>query len=126
MEKKSIVNLFMGTFSGVLFAIGMCMSMVPLFHLQLAGIVIGSIGLLIGLMQLIVHRWIANGGRFKLTFKSVLVGLFSVIALIVFGAGMVMTMVWGTFLLGVGVGILGMVMLLSLNPMFKNSNRSKA
>lgn len=46
MQKSSLVALIMGTMSGVLFALGMCMSLLPEWNAFKKGILFSTIGML--------------------------------------------------------------------------------
>ncbi|WP_244973170.1 hypothetical protein [Leuconostoc suionicum] len=56
--------------------------------------------------------WIWNTG-------IVVISLFGFVSAIVFGLGMVMTMVWGMMTLGIILGFVGVLMLAALLPMVK-------
>lgn len=45
MEKKNFISLIMGTVGGILFAIGMCMTMI--WNSMAAGIVVGIVGIVL-------------------------------------------------------------------------------
>lgn len=45
MEKKNFISLIMGTVGGILFAIGMCMCLLPQWNAFNQGVVISVIGL---------------------------------------------------------------------------------
>jgi len=53
-EKSSFVALLMGTLGGVLFALGMCMALLPEWNVFLEGVIFCGIGLVLGLITLIV------------------------------------------------------------------------
>ncbi len=56
MKKSSFVAMLMGTVSGVLFALGMCMTLIPEWGAFQPGIVFGGVGLLLGLVTVIIWR----------------------------------------------------------------------
>ena len=45
MKKSSFVALVMGTVSGVLFALGMCMALLPEWNAFKEGVILGSVGI---------------------------------------------------------------------------------
>ena len=55
----------------------------------------------------------------KFSGKNVLRGLYATVAVLVFGAGMCLCLVWQQFIWGTLVGLLGIVMLIALIPMIK-------
>ena len=54
MKKSSFIALIMGTVSGVLFSLGMCMALLPEWNAFTEGIIFGGIGLILGIVTLIV------------------------------------------------------------------------
>lgn len=53
MEKKNFISLIMGTVGGILFAIGMCMCLLPQWNAFNQGVVISVIGLTVREFNLI-------------------------------------------------------------------------
>jgi membrane protein DedA with SNARE-associated domain len=56
MKKKDFVTLVMSVVGGILFALGMCMGLVPEWNAMNDGIIIGVIGLVVLLAMVIVRR----------------------------------------------------------------------
>ena len=56
MKKSSVEAMVLGTISAVLFALGMCMALIPEWDAFKPGIIFGCIGLLLGIITLIVWR----------------------------------------------------------------------
>ena len=56
MKKSSFAAMVLGTVSMVLFALGMCMALIPEWGTFKPGIVFGCVGLALGLITLIVWR----------------------------------------------------------------------
>ena len=52
MKKSNVVAMILGTIGGILFALGMCMAMIPEWNAFRPGIVMGVIGL-IGIVLLL-------------------------------------------------------------------------
>ena len=119
MKKSSFVALMLGTVSGVLFSLGMCMALLPEWDAFTEGVVFGGIGLVLGLITLLVWAKMEGKSLPKFSVKNVLRGLYATVAVLVFGAGMCLCLVWGQIVYGTLVGLLGMVMLIFLIPMYK-------
>lgn len=119
MKKSSFVALVLGAVSGVLFALGMCMALLPEWKAFTEGVVFGGIGLVLGLVTLLVWRKMENKAPIKLSAKSVLVSIYAVAGALVLGFGMCHCMVWENIVLGTVIGLVGIVMLLSLIPILK-------
>lgn len=119
MKKSNFMALVLGTISGVLFAIGMCMAMLPEWNAFKPGVVFGCVGLILALITLIIYRRMENKEPIALNGKmvfTVIVGIFGALAL---GIGMCFTMVWGNMIWGILIGLIGIVVLLSLIPLVK-------
>ena len=119
MKKSSFVALILGTVSGVLFALGMCMALLPEWDAFGEGIVFGSIGILLSIITLLVWCKMENKKLPKMNEKNVLRIIYGVVAALVLGVGMCMCLVWQQIVWGTLVGLLGIVMLISLIPMIK-------
>lgn len=120
MEKKNFISLIMGTVGGILFAIGMCMCLLPQWNAFNQGVVISVIGLVILLIMLLVRRKLEGKPVIvKLSARTVGTVLLGIIGALVFGIGMCMTMIWNSMAAGIVVGIVGIVLLICLTPAIK-------
>ena len=118
MEKKDFVTLLMGVVGGLLFALGMCMCLLPEWGMFNAGVGFGITGAIVLLATWIVYRKMAGKKPINLNAKLVGKVVYGLFASLVFGVGMSMTMVFeGMMLLGIIIGIIGIVLLLLLIPM---------
>ena len=118
MEKKNFITLLMGVVGGLLFALGMCMCLLPEWGMFNAGVGFGIAGAIILLATWIVYRKISGKNPIKLSAKLVGKVVYGLFASLVFGVGMSMTIVFeGMMLPGIIVGIVGIVLLLLLIPM---------
>ena len=119
MQKKDFVTLIMSTIGGILFALGMCMALLPEWGAMTQGIVVGGIGVVILLVMLLVRRKMSGKPMIVINGKAIGTTLLGVAGAIVLGVGMCMTMVWNMMLPGIIVGIVGIVLLLCLIPVIK-------
>ena len=119
MKKKNFVTLIMSTVGGLLFALGMCMGLIPEWNVFWQGIVIGVIGVVILLAMVFVRRKMEGKPMIVLNGKAIGTTLLGVFGAIVFGVGMCMVMVWDMLVWGIIVGIVGIVLLLCLIPVIK-------
>ena len=94
MQKKDFVTLIMSTVGGILFALGMCMALLPEWNAMAPGIVTGAIGAVILLAMILVRR--KMDGKPAIVFNGKIIGttLLGVAGAIILGVGMCMTMVW--------------------------------
>ena len=120
MKKENFITLVMGTVGGLLFALGMCMALLPQWDAFTPGVICGAIGAVVLLAMVLVRRRMLGKEPVKISGKTVGIVLYTVCATLVFGAGMCMTMVWeGLLVWGIVIGIVGIVLLLGLIPLCK-------
>lgn len=119
MKKSSFVALILGTVSGVLFALGMCMALLPEWDAFTEGVVFGSVGLLLGIVTLLVWCRMENKKFPKMNGKNVFRTIYGIVAVLVLGVGICMCLVWQQILWGTLVGLLGIIMLIAMIPMIK-------
>ena len=119
MKKKDFVTLMMSVVGGILFALGMCMALLPEWNAMTQGVVIGAVGLVVLLVMLLVRRKMDGKPAIVFSGKAIATTLFGIISTVVFGVGMCMTMVWNMMIPGIAVGIVGIILLLCLIPVCK-------
>lgn len=119
MKKSSFAALILGTVSGVLFALGMCMAMIPEWNAFRPGIICGCAGLLLGLITVAVWRKMEHKDPIRVSGKTVLVAAVAAAGALALGVGMCFCMVWGRMAAGIAIGLVGIVVLLCLIPLTK-------
>ena len=118
MKKENFVSLILGTIGGILFAIGMCMCLLPEWNAFQQGVVVAAIGLVVLLAMLIVRRKMEGKPAVKLNAKTIGTVAWGIVGALVLGVGMCMTMVWQNLMVpGIVVGVIGLVLLLCLIPL---------
>ena len=119
MKKKNFVTLIMSTIGGILFAIGMCMCMLPEWNAFKQGVIIGVIGAVVLLAMLVVRRKMEGKPAIHLSGKAIATVLLGVVGAVVLGIGMCMVMVWSMMVQGILVGLVGIILLICLIPVVK-------
>lgn len=119
MKKSNFVAMILGTVSGVLFALGMCMALIPEWKAFKPGIVFGCVGLVLGLIGLLTWRRMEHKEPIKILGKTVITVLVGIVGALALGVGMCFTMVWGKMVMGIIIGLLGIIILLCLIPLTK-------
>ena len=119
MKKSNFVAMILGTIGGILGAIGMCMCLLPEWDAFKPGVVMGVIGLVILLITVGVWRKMENKTPIRFTGKTILTALLGIIGSLLLGLGMCFVMVWNNIAIGILIGLVGIVMLLSLIPLIK-------
>ncbi len=116
MKKSNFTALVLGTVSGMLFAIGMCMALLPEWNAFKPGIIFGCVGIFLGIVTVIVWRKMEHKAPIKISSKNILAIAVGIVGALLLGVGMCFCMVWEKMIVGIIVGILGIVFLLSLIP----------
>lgn len=119
MKEKNFVRLLLGTIGGILFALGMCMCLIPEWGVFTPGVVIAAVGAVVLLVLFLVRRKMEGKPAVHISGKAVGAVLLGVVGALVLGVGMCMTMVWSMMIPGIVVGIVGIVLLLFLIPLVK-------
>ena len=120
MKKENFVSLILGTIGGILFAIGMCMCLLPEWNAFQQGVVMGGIGIVVLFAMLIVRRRMEGKPAVRLNAKTIGTVALGIVGALVLGVGMCMTMVWQHLMVpGIVVGVIGLVLLLCLIPLCK-------
>lgn len=119
MKKSSFVAMMLGTVSGVLFALGMCMALLPEWNAFKPGIVFGAVGIVLGLITLLVWRKMEHKAPIKLNGRMVALTVFGIVGALTLGVGMCFCLVWEKFVIGTIIGLVGILLLLSLIPITK-------
>ena len=113
MSKKNFVTLILSTVGGILFAIGMCMCLLPEWNAFAQGVVIAAVG------AVIRRKMEGKPVIVKLSGKTIGSILLGIVGALAFGVGMCMVMVWEMLIQGILVGVVGIVLLLCLIPLIK-------
>ncbi len=119
MKKSSLVAMMLGTVSGMLFAIGMCMVLLPEWNAMKIGIVFGGVGIALGIITLIIWRKMEHKAPIRFSGKTMFTAGIAIIGSLALGVGMCLCLVWEKMLVGIIVGILGIAVLLTLIPLIK-------
>lgn len=119
MKKSTFVAMILGTIGGILFALGMCMTLIPEWNVFQPGIIMGVVGAVVLLIMVLVWRKMENKEPIKLSGKTIGATLIGIVGALLLGVGMCLTMVWSNMVVGIIVGIIGIVVLLCLIPFIK-------
>ena len=119
MKKSSFFALVMGTVSGVLFALGMCMALLPEWNAFTEGVILGGVGIILGIITALIWCKMENKKLPKMNGKNIFRIVYTVVATLVLGVGRCMCLVWEQIIGGTLVGLLGIIMLIALIPMIK-------
>ncbi len=119
MKKSHFIAMLLGTISIIFLGIGMCMTMLPEWNAYTPGIVMGSTGLLIGLITIAVWRRMEHKAPIKITGKTIFTVILGIIGALALGVGMCFAMLWSSLIPGILIGTAGILMLICLIPICK-------
>ncbi len=119
MKKKNLVTLIMSVVGGLLFALGMCMGLLPEWDALTEGVIVGAIGAIILLAMVLIRRKMDGKPMIVLNGKTIGTAILGIVGVLVLGVGMCMVMVWNMLVWGIVVGLVGIVLLLCLIPVIK-------
>ncbi|WP_415930579.1 hypothetical protein [Zhenpiania hominis] len=117
MKKKNFVSLILGTIGGLLFAIGMCMCLLPRWNAFSQGVGIGAVGAVFLIAMLLVRRKMEGKPAIRLSGRAVGTAALGVVGALGLGIGMCLVTVWSMMLPGILIGIVGILLLLGLIPL---------
>ena len=119
MKKSTFVAMILGTIGGILFALGMCMPLIPEWNAFQPGVIMGVIGAVVLLVMVLIWRKMENKAPVKPSGKTIGAVLIGIVGALLLGVGMCLTMVWSNMVVGIIVGVVGIVILLCLIPFIK-------
>ena len=119
MKNSSFTALLLGTLSGVLFAIGMCMALIAEWNAFTPGVVLGCTGVVLGIATMLIWRKMEHKAPCHLSGRHVRAVLVGVAGAMLLGVGMCFCMVWQRMLPGMLIGVVGIVLLVCLIPLLK-------
>ena len=119
MKKSTFVAMILGTIGGILFALGMCMALIPEWNAFRPGVIMGVVGAVVLLIMVLVWRKMENKEPIHVSGKTIGTVLLGIAGALLLGVGMCLTMVWSNMILGIVIGIAGIVVLLCLIPLTK-------
>lgn len=130
MKKDTLLEIILGTIGGLIFAVGMCMCLIPEWDLFNVGVVVSILGFIVLLCIIPVYR---NSHpkkvHDKINWGIVFTWIIGVVGALVMGFGMSRVMVdnpEGTdMLIGIVVGVIGLLICVLNYPVYSYLKGSK-
>ena len=124
MKKETLLEIILGTIGGLIFALGMCMGLIPEWNMLKEGIVVGIIGFIILLCIIPIYR--KNHPKTKTNKKVnwgiVATWIIGVVGSLVMGYGMSKVMVGEAdktdMIIGMITGIIGLMVCVLNYPIY--------
>jgi hypothetical protein len=117
MKRSSYVAMNMGMVGGCFFSMGMCLCLLPELNAIAPGVVAGCLGIGVLLATVIIWRKMTGRAPIRLSAKVAGTVLLAVGGALLLGFGMCLIMIWGYFVLGIIVGIVGIILPMILIPL---------
>ena len=119
MKNSTFITMLLGTLGGLLFALGMCMTLIKEWNTFAPGLVFGILGIIILVITLLVWRKMEGKPKMAIDQRTMGAILIGVIGAMLLGLGMSLVMVWGHFIIGIVLGIIGILVLMCMLPVLK-------
>lgn len=123
MKKETLLEIILGTIGGLIFAIGMCMCLLPEWNMFKAGVVVSIIGFIVLLCIIPVYRSVHPKKENKpINWELVITWTIGVIGSLIMGFGMSKIMVGDAsttdMVVGLITGIVGLIICVLNYPIY--------
>ena len=131
MKKETLLEIILGTIGGLIFAIGMCMCLIPEWHLLTVGIIISIIGLIILLCIIPIYRkeHPKKVNNKKIDYGLILTWTIGIVGSLVMGFGMSKIIVDTPekieIIIGMICGVLGLLVCVLNYPIYSYLKNNK-
>ena len=130
MKKETLLELILGTIGGLVFAVGMCMCLIPEWDLLKAGVVIAILGFIILLCIIPVYRKShPKKEHTPINWGIVFTWIIGIVGSLVMGFGMSKVMVGDPsktdLLIGIITGIIGLLICVLNYPIYSYLKSNK-
>ena len=131
MKKETLLEIILGTIGGLVFAIGMCMCLIPEWNLFTAGVVVSIIGFIVLLCIIPIYR---KGHPKKVSNKKtdwglVLTLVIGIVGALIMGFGMSKIMVGSPekmdMIIGMITGVVGLLICVLNYPIYSYLKSNK-
>lgn len=131
MKKETLLEIILGTIGGLIFAIGMCMCLIPEWDLFTAGIVVAIIGFIVLLCIIPIYRkeHPKKVNSKKTDWGLVLTWIIGIVGALIMGFGMSKIMVGSPekmdMIIGMITGVVGLLICVLNYPIYSYLKSSK-
>lgn len=123
MKKETLLEIILGTIGGLIFAVGMCMCLIPEWNMFKTGVVVAIIGFIILLCIIPVYRSSYPKKEHKpVNWGIVLTWIVGLVGALIMGFGMSKVMTGetttGDMIVGIIIGVVGLVICVLNYPIY--------
>lgn len=130
MKKDILLEIILGTIGGLVFAVGMCMCLLPEWNMFKTGVVVTAVGFIILLCIIPVYRKSHPKKEHKpINWGIVLTWIVGIIGALIMGYGMSRVMVEGAgqadMIVGIITGVVGLLICVLNYPIYSYIKRNE-
>lgn len=130
MKKETLLEIILGTVGGLVFALGMCMCLIPEWNLFKAGVIVAIFGFIILLCIIPIYKKDhPSRPHKKMNWGFVFAWFIGIVGALVMGFGMSRVMVENAsssdMLVGIITGIVGLIICVLDYPVYSYLKRNK-
>lgn len=130
MKKETLLEIILGTIGGLIFAVGMCMCLIPEWDLFKAGVVVAVIGFIVLFCIIPVYRGShPKKEKSPINWGIVIAWVIGIIGALVMGFGMSKVMVGDAsktdMIIGIVTGIVGLIVCILDYPIYSYLKENK-
>ena len=131
MKKETLLEIILGTIGGLVFAIGMCMCLIPEWNLFTVGVIVAIIGfiILLGIIPVYRKEHPKKVSNKKTDLRLVLTWVIGVVGALIMGFGMSKIMVGSPekmdMIIGMITGVVGLLICVLNYPIYSYLKSNK-
>lgn len=131
MKKETLLEIIIGTIGGLVFSIGMCMSLIKEWDLLIPGVIVSIIGFIILLFIIPIYRFEhpKKEKKKKTNWGLVLTWVIGIVGSLIMGYGMSKVMVDNPnkidLIIGIITGVVGLLICVLNYPIYSYINSNK-
>lgn len=123
MKKDTLLEIFLGTIGGIIFAVGMCMCLIPEWNLFNEGVIVSIVGFIILLCIIPVYKnYYPKKEYGKINLGIVFTWIIGVVGALIMGNGMSRVMIdnyeRNDMLIGIIIGVIGLLICVLNYPIY--------
>lgn len=123
MKKETLLEIILGTIGGLIFAVGMCMCLIPEWNMFKTGVVVAIIGFIILLCIIPIYKSSHPKKEHKpVNWGIVLTWIVGLVGALIMGFGMSKVMTGetstGDMIIGIIIGVVGLVICVLNYPIY--------
>ena len=128
MKKETLLEIILGTIGGLIFAVGMCMCLIPEWNLFNVGCILSILGIIILLCIIPIYRKNHPKKIKTINWKITFAWIIGIIGALIMGLGMSLVMVDNPnqkdIVIGMIFGVIGLIICVLDYPIYSYINKT--